>query len=291
MRTGRQTRREFVRTVTTAAPAALLAGAAKAQAPAKLPQRTLGKTGVTVPIIGLGTVSIGHLTDRKEAERLLNKAIDLGVTYIDTAPPKTRIAPLTGYVAAHRYLNGVLKELRKEVFLVTKCLENDGSKTLDLLKRWEGCVLHAYDDADPARPPRFIQPGDPVRGTLTIGYGHTRTARPGQRISPADAERLLLEDLAPVEAAIARSITVPLTDGQHGALVSFAFNLGHSTAAGKPLTNIAATLNRGDYDGALRRNRSWRRLRRRCLRRRTSRDHRAHQGTAEKTRCNERTNH
>lgn len=135
MRTGRQTRREFVRTVTAAGPAALLAGAAKAQTPAKLPQRTLGKTGVTVPIIGLGTVSIGNLTDKTEAERLLNKAIDLGVTYIDTAPPKTRVAAMTGYMAAHRYLNGVLKERRKEVFLVTKCLENDGSKTLDLLKR------------------------------------------------------------------------------------------------------------------------------------------------------------
>jgi lysozyme len=77
--------------------------------------------------------------------------------------------------------------------------------------------------------------------------------RPGQRITAAEAEQLLVEDLAPVEAAIARSITVPLTGGQHGALVSFAFNLGHSTAAGKPLANIAATLNRGDYDGALRR--------------------------------------
>ncbi|MBR0669980.1 lysozyme [Neoroseomonas soli] len=127
------------------------------------------------------------------------------------------------------------------------------TEALDLLKRWEGCVLHVYDDADPARPPRFIQPGDAVRGTLTIGYGHTRTVRPGQRISEAEAKRLLLEDLAPVEAAIARSITVPLTDGQHGALVSFAFNLGHSTAPGKPLANIAATLNRGDYDGAIRR--------------------------------------
>lgn len=127
------------------------------------------------------------------------------------------------------------------------------AEALDLLKRWEGCVLHAYDDADPARLPRFIQPGDLVRGTLTIGYGHTRTVRPGQRVTEGEAQRLLLDDLAPVEAAIARIVTVPLTNGQHGALVSFAYNLGHSTAPGKPLANIAATLNRGDYDGAIRR--------------------------------------
>jgi aryl-alcohol dehydrogenase-like predicted oxidoreductase len=134
MRTGHQTRREFARTV-AAAPAVLLAGTAAAQPPARLPRRALGKTGIEVPILGLGTVSIGHLTDRKEAEALLNRAIDLGVTYIDTAPPGTRIAPVTGYVAAQRYLNGVLKERRKEVFLVTKCLETDGKRTLDLLKR------------------------------------------------------------------------------------------------------------------------------------------------------------
>ena len=63
----------------------------------------------------------------------------------------------------------------------------------------------------------------------------------------------MVDEVRAIEAAIARAVTVPLTDGQHGALVSFAFNLGHSIAAGKPLANIAATLNRGDYDGALRR--------------------------------------
>ena len=134
-------RREFVRA--GAAGAALLLGNAaplKAEGAAKLPQRVLGKTGVKVPILGLGTVAVGNISDRKESDRkravaLLNRAIDLGVTYIDTAPPRTRIAFLTGYGRAQAYLNGVLKERRKEVFLATKCLETDGSKTLDLLKQ------------------------------------------------------------------------------------------------------------------------------------------------------------
>ena len=39
-----------------------------------------------------------------------------------------------GYGNAHKYIKGVLKERRKEVFLVTKCLETDGSKTLDLVR-------------------------------------------------------------------------------------------------------------------------------------------------------------
>lgn len=40
---------------------------------------------------------------------------------------------------------------------------------LDLIKSFEKCVLYAYDDADTSNPKRFIQAGDPVRGTLTIG--------------------------------------------------------------------------------------------------------------------------
>lgn len=101
----------------------------------KLPQRTLGKTGVSVPILGLGTVALGSIQDEKTAAELLNRAIDLGVTYIDTAPAATRIASNTGYGRAQRHLNGVLRERRKEVFIVTKCLETDGDKTIDLLKK------------------------------------------------------------------------------------------------------------------------------------------------------------
>jgi lysozyme len=122
-----------------------------------------------------------------------------------------------------------------------------------LLKQWEGLVLYAYDDADPTRPRKRIQPGDPVRGTLTIGYGHTRTVRPGMEITEAEADRLFREDLAPCEAAVERAVRVPLTDNQFAALVSFAYNLGHSTAKGSPLANVAETLNKGDYAGAVRR--------------------------------------
>jgi aryl-alcohol dehydrogenase-like predicted oxidoreductase len=96
---------------------------------AKLPQRTLGKTGVRVPILGLGTVALGAIANEKAALDLVNRAIDLGVTYIDTAPA------WAGYGKAQRYLKGILKERRKEVFIVTKCLEPNGEKALALLKK------------------------------------------------------------------------------------------------------------------------------------------------------------
>lgn len=124
-------------------------------------------------------------------------------------------------------------------------------EALEDLKRWEGCVLYAYDDADSSRPRRFIQPGMNVRGTLTIGYGHTATVRPGMRITEEGAENLLKQDILPVERAINELVKVPLTDGQFGALVSFAYNLGHSTHRGSPLSKIAEILNKGDYAGAI----------------------------------------
>jgi aryl-alcohol dehydrogenase-like predicted oxidoreductase len=133
----RPSRRDVIRA--GAAGAALLLGgrlpAFEDRTSAKLPLRMLGKTGVKVPILGLGTVSIGNMNERREAETLLNKAIDMGVTYIDTAPPSTSKAFFTGYGKAQRYLNGVLKERRKEVFLVTKCLETESEKALALLKK------------------------------------------------------------------------------------------------------------------------------------------------------------
>jgi aryl-alcohol dehydrogenase-like predicted oxidoreductase len=112
----------------------------------KLPRRVLGKTGVQVPILGLGTVALGNLSDDKAALALLHKAIDLGVTYIDTAPPRTRLATTTYYGRAQDFLKKVLRERRKEVFLVTKCFETDGDQTIGLL--WKNLEQLGVDQVD-----------------------------------------------------------------------------------------------------------------------------------------------
>lgn len=89
-------------------------------------------------------------------------------------------------------------------------------KALDLIKRSEGCILEAY--LCPANIP-------------TIGYGHTKTVtradvKAGKRITQAEAERLLLIDLAEFEAGVRKMVKVPVNDHQFGSLVSFAYNLG-----------------------------------------------------------------
>jgi aryl-alcohol dehydrogenase-like predicted oxidoreductase len=130
------TRRDFLDA--TAAGAAVLLGNAlpswAGDPKPRLPTRMLGGTKVSVPILGLGTVAVGQMTDEKQAVALINRAIDLGVTYIDTAPGSTRQAKVTGYARAQSYLAGVLRERRKQVFIATKCLETDGTRTEELLR-------------------------------------------------------------------------------------------------------------------------------------------------------------
>jgi len=119
------------------------------------------------------------------------------------------------------------------------------AETLAHLRRWEGCVLYAYDDKDGSNPRRFIKPGDSVSGTLTIGYGHTETVVPGMRITQEEADRLFKADLVPRITAVEQMVRVPLTDNQFGVLLSWAFNVGLGAAR---KSTLIRKLNDGDYD-------------------------------------------
>ena len=60
-----------------------------------------------------------------------------------------------------------------------------------------------------------------------MGYGHTGAdVYPGQVITEAEAEALLVKDLKRFEDAVKRLITVPLTQHEFDAIVSFTFNCG-----------------------------------------------------------------
>ncbi|MAR57214.1 MAG: muraminidase [Rickettsiales bacterium] len=86
---------------------------------------------------------------------------------------------------------------------------------LNLIKHFEGFEPEIYLDA---------------AGLPTIGYGHL--IRKGEHkmfengISESAAEALLAKDVWTAESGVLRLISVPLTDGQFDALVSFTFNLG-----------------------------------------------------------------
>jgi len=84
-----------------------------------IPRSVLGRTGVEVSILGLGTACLGHQNENNpEISKLIavfSDAIDRGINYVDTG----RI-----YGRAEEALQTVLKARRDKVFLVTKAWAN-----------------------------------------------------------------------------------------------------------------------------------------------------------------------
>jgi len=105
---------------------------------------------------------------------------------------------------------------------------------LDLIKRFEGFSPEIY--TCPA-------------GYPTIGYGHLVRDRERDRfvggISREEAEELLKRDVLWAEKGVLRMISVPLTDGQFDALVSFTFNLGTGTLQ---RSTLRRKVNRQEHD-------------------------------------------
>lgn len=91
-----------------------------------MPTRSLGKTGHKVGILSLGGQATLEIKGREdESEKIINRAIDLGINYIDTA------ASYGGGVSQLN-IGRVMKTRRKEVWLSTKTHDRtyDGSMRL-----------------------------------------------------------------------------------------------------------------------------------------------------------------
>ena len=86
--------------------------------------------------------------------------------------------------------------------------------TIDLIKRFEGCRLDAYQD---------------VVGVWTIGYGHTGGffAESGMTITQEQADALLVEDIGKFAEGVGALVgTISTSDNEFGAMVSLAYNIG-----------------------------------------------------------------
>lgn len=103
---------------------------------------------------------------------------------------------------------------------------------INLIKKFEGCKLRAYQDSV---------------GVWTIGYGSTKDIKKGMRITEHMAEDFLTQDLEEAEQAVRNLIHVPLGQNEFDALVSFTFNLGAGNLAESTLRN---KLNGQDRKGA-----------------------------------------
>lgn len=94
-----------------------------------MPERPLGKTGHNVRLFSLGgQATIERPGTDEESEAIINRAIDLGVNYIDTAASYGRGISQT-------YIGRVMAARREEVFLATKTHNRTRDGSLQLLEQ------------------------------------------------------------------------------------------------------------------------------------------------------------
>lgn len=82
---------------------------------------------------------------------------------------------------------------------------------VDLIKRFEGCRLDAYQDSN---------------DIWTIGYGHTKGVHSKMSITQEEAEEFLREDLEEIAPLVVKDVKNMLNNNQYAALLSFVYNVG-----------------------------------------------------------------
>lgn len=105
-------------------------------------------------------------------------------------------------------------------------------KGLELIKSLEELKLSAYKDQ---------------AGIWTIGYGHTKGVKPNDKITEAQADEYLQEDLKEAENAVNTLVKVKINPNMFDALVAFTFNVGVGAFKGSTLLRL---LNEGKYTEA-----------------------------------------
>ncbi len=92
-----------------------------------IPVRTLGKTDIKVTILGLGGEGILRTFGYdREAYTLINRAIDLGINYFESA---------RAYSGSEAYYGKALRERRKDIFLASKSHARDK----------KGALMHLHE--------------------------------------------------------------------------------------------------------------------------------------------------
>lgn len=94
---------------------------------------------------------------------------------------------------------------------------------VDLVKSFEGFRANAYKC--PA-------------GVWTVGYGTTENVQPGDTVTEAEAEELLLNDLTDAAVAIDELVDVPITQRQFDALASLIYNIGREAFRNSTLLRL-----------------------------------------------------
>lgn len=101
---------------------------------------------------------------------------------------------------------------------------------IDIIKKFEGFRDRAYTCS---------------AGKATIGYGHTKGVKLGDRCTREQAEKWLEEDAQEARDCILSCVMVNLSENQLDALTSFVFNVGCGSFKNSTLLKL---LNKGWYE-------------------------------------------
>ena len=78
--------------------------------------RQLGSSGLKVSAIGLGALAFGDGADAAETRRIVHRALDLGVNFVDTANIYSRAV----HGISEQYLGAAIRGRRQDVLIATK---------------------------------------------------------------------------------------------------------------------------------------------------------------------------
>lgn len=101
--------------------------------------RNLGRSGLNVSAIGLGANTFGGTADRHATVEIVHRALDLGVTFIDTAD-------VYSFGRSEEFLSEALAGRRQQAILATKCgmPMSESPFARGLSRRW---IAQAIDDS------------------------------------------------------------------------------------------------------------------------------------------------
>jgi aryl-alcohol dehydrogenase-like predicted oxidoreductase len=119
-----------------------------------LPKRRLGKSGVSVTCLGLGGYHIGWPEDEKQVQAVIEKALEVGIRFFDTAESYGKGR------SEERYGNYLIPKYRDDIFLMTKTTAGDAETArqhlegslkrmnTEVIDLWQIHALKNPDDAD-----------------------------------------------------------------------------------------------------------------------------------------------
>jgi lysozyme len=120
----------------------------------------------------------------------------------------------------HRFCNNRIRKLM-----------HTSDKGFELIKKFEGCELEAYQCA---------------AGVWTIGYGHTKDVQEGDKWTEEKADFMLWRELDDeYEHYVNSLVTAPMNQSQFDSLISWTYNLGPNNLKKSSMLRV---LNEGKYD-------------------------------------------